>query len=249
MKLTVLGSSAGTPTRTNPASGYLIEHEGATVWLDAGPGTFMALAAITDPGQLDAVVISHVHVDHCSDLFGLYGYLAYGPSGHVPIPVFVTQGATELFAAFAGASGEHVFHSVLDFREVGPADTDTVGPFEFEFGAGHHAVTNNITRVTTAAGTIVYSGDTGPSPDLVATARDADLFVCEATMVGSRDDQTYPYHLTAGEAGEAAASARVGHLVVTHISHLVESWLSVAEAGASFDGPISYAARGATFEI
>lgn len=249
MKLTVLGSSAGTPTRTNPASGYLLEHDGSTMWIDAGTGTFMQLAERVDPGQLDAVVISHVHVDHASDLFGLYGYLAYGPSGRVPIPVFVTEGATELFGNFAGATGEHVFHHVLDFREVGRGDTAEAGVFALRFGASKHAVANNITRVTAGGRTLAYTGDAGPSEDLAEMADGVDLFLCEATLVGERDAQTYPFHLTAFEAGEIAALASVGHLVLTHISHTVDPTQSIAEAAERFDGLISYAAPGTEFNL
>ncbi|MCZ7532576.1 MAG: MBL fold metallo-hydrolase [Acidimicrobiia bacterium] len=249
MKLTVLGSSAGTPTRTNPASGYLLEHDGSTMWIDAGTGTFMRLAERVDPGQLDAVVISHVHVDHASDLFGLYGYLAYGPSGHVPIPVFVTEGATELFGNFAGATGEHVFHHVLDFREVGRGDTAEVGSFALRFGASKHAVANNITRIVAGGKTLVYTGDAGPSDELAEMADGAALFLCEATLIGERHAQTYPFHLTASEAGQIAARANVGHLVLTHISHTVNPAQSVAEAAERFDGLISYAAPGTEFDI
>ena len=68
MKLTVLGSTAGAPSRTNPASGYLVEHGETSIWMDAGTGTFMELARHVDPGTLDAVLLSHTHVDHVSDL-------------------------------------------------------------------------------------------------------------------------------------------------------------------------------------
>jgi ribonuclease BN (tRNA processing enzyme) len=249
MKLTVLGSSAGAPTRTNPASGYLLEHDGFSLWLDAGTGTFMPLAARTDPGQLAAVVISHVHVDHASDLFGLYGYLAYGPSGTVPIPVFVPEGATELFAAFARASGEHVFHHVLEFREVSAGAQATVGPFQLKFGSTVHAVTNNMVRIEAGGRALVYTGDAGPGGDLQTLADGADLLLCEATIQGVRDDQTYPYHLTAEEAGEVASWSGAGHLVLTHISHLLDPAESIAEAAGRFVGPISYAAPESSFEV
>lgn len=219
------------------------------MWIDAGTGTFMRLAERVDPGQLDAVVISHVHVDHASDLFGLYGYLAYGPSGHVPIPVFVTEGATELFGNFAGATGEHVFHHVLDFREVGRGDTAEVGSFALRFGASKHAVANNITRIVAGGKTLVYTGDAGPSDELAEMADGAALFLCEATLIGERHAQTYPFHLTASEAGQIAARANVGHLVLTHISHTVNPAQSVAEAAERFDGLISYAAPGTEFDI
>ena len=69
MRLTILGSSGGTPSRTNPASGYLIEHGRTSLWLDAGTGTFMELARHIDPGRLDAVVLSHRHVDCVSNSY------------------------------------------------------------------------------------------------------------------------------------------------------------------------------------
>ena len=81
MRLTILGSTAGAPSRTNPASGYLVQDGEVSIWMDAGTGTFMELARRVDPGTVDAVVISHTPADHCSDLFGLYWYLAFGPSG------------------------------------------------------------------------------------------------------------------------------------------------------------------------
>lgn len=249
VRLAVLGSSAGAPTRTNPASGYLLEHEGATMWLDAGTGTFMPLASLTDPGQLDGVVISHVHVDHASDLFGLYGYLAYGPSGTVPIPVYVTEGATELFAAFARASGEHVFHHVLDFREVGSGETVSIGPYTLTFGSTVHAVPNNMVRIEAGGRALVYSGDAGPGGDLQTLADGADLLLCEATLQGVRDEQSYAYHLTASEAGELASWAGVGHLVLTHIAHLLDPEESIAQAAGRFAGRISYAAPATIFEV
>jgi len=249
VRLTVLGSSAGAPTRLNPASGYLIEHDGSSMWLDAGTGTFMPLASLTDPGQLDAVAISHVHVDHASDLFGLYGYLAYGPSGTVPVPVFVPNGAPELFGAFARASGEHVFNHVLDFREVGAGDMAEVGPFSLSFGASVHAVPNNIIRIEAGGRTLVYTGDAGPGGDLQTAADSCDLLLCEATLQGSRDAQTYEYHLTADEAGEVAAWAGVDHLVLTHVAHNLDPEVSVAEAAGRFAGRISYAAPQSIFEV
>jgi ribonuclease BN (tRNA processing enzyme) len=249
VRLTILGSSAGAPTRTNPASGYLVEHEGSSIWLDAGTGTFMELAARMDPGQLDAVVLSHIHVDHTSDLFGLYGYLAYGPSGNVPIPAYVTDGATQKFADFAGATGEHIFHHVLDFREVVPGDTATIGPFTLTFGPSKHAVPNNTVRIDAGGRTLVYTGDTGPNRELMEVADGADLFLCEASLIDDRTAQSYEFHLTAYEAGKIAAWGGAGQLVLTHISHQIDPKDSVAQASERFDGPVTYAAPGTEFEV
>ena len=247
--LTVLGSSGASPTRTNPASGYLVSSGATTLWMDAGTGTFMALGAHTDPGMLSGVVISHIHVDHCADLFGLYGYLAYGPSGVVPIPVYVPEGAAEHLAAFAGAGAEHVFRVVLDIVEVGAGEEVTVGELRLRFGDANHSVPGLVTRVEAAEGVLAYSGDTGPGSDLNSVAAGVDLLLCEASIAGSRNDQTYPYHLTASEAGAIAEAAGAARLVVTHFATGVVPETAVAEAAAEFTGRVDAAQPGDTFTI
>ena len=247
--LTVLGSSGGSPTRTNPASGYLLRSNDTAIWLDAGTGTFMALGEQVDPGTLSAVVISHIHVDHCADLFGLYGYLAFGPSGIVPIPVYVPQGAAAHLAAFAGAGADHVFHVVLDVVEVGPGDEVTIGEARIRFGAAAHSVPGLVTRLETSEGVIAYSGDTGPGSDLAAVADGADLLLCEAYIAGSRDEHSYPYHLTAEEAGATAAAVGAQQLVLTHFATEVDPATAVAEAKTEFAGPVHAAEPGKTFTI
>lgn len=249
MKLTVLGSTAGSPSRTNPASGYLVEHRDTSIWMDAGTGTFMELAARIDPGSLDAVVISHTHVDHCSDLFGLYGYLAFGPSGDVPVKVFVPEDCGAHFAAFARANDEHVFNVVLDIEEVAPGDEVAVDDVSLRFGEAVHPVTALVTRVSASGQTLVYSGDTGPGGDLMEMAAGADVLLCEASIAGVRDGQTYEYHLTAIEAGETASWAGVDRLILTHIGALMDPQTSLDEASGAFAGDIAYAAPGTVFEI
>lgn len=249
MNLTILGSSASTPTRTNPASGYLVQQESTSLWLDAGTGTFMEVARLVDPASIDAVVISHMHVDHCSDLFGLYGYLAYGPATKLSIPAYVPFAGARMFADFAGASDGHVFHDVLDFREVGAGDSAQVGALSLRFGEAMHSVTANVTRIQAGERVLVYSGDAGPGGDLEQMAAGADVLLCEASLTGVRDADTYRHHLTAGEAGEIAAWAGVGRLVLTHIPHATDPEQSVDEASAHFSGSVSYAAPGTVFEI
>ena len=249
MNLTILGSTAGAPSRTNPASGYLVESEGVSIWMDAGTGTFMELAKRVDPGQLDAVVISHTHVDHCSDLFGLYGYLAFGPSGDVPVKVYVSEGAAEHLAAFARASDEHIFNMVLDIEEVAPGDVVSVGEVEIRFGEAVHPVPALVTRFDAGGVSLTYSGDTGPGGDLIEMATGADVLLCEASLMGLRDERTYPFHLTAREAGEIAAWGGVDRLILTHIGAVMDPEQSLDEASGSFAGPIEYAEPGKAFEI
>jgi ribonuclease BN (tRNA processing enzyme) len=249
MRLTVLGSSGGTPSRFNPASGYLVEAGDATVWMDAGTGTFMALAERVDPGLLSAVVISHIHVDHCSDLYGLYGYLAYGPSGMVPIPVYLPTGAAAHLAAFARAAEEHVFNHVLDLITVEPGGTVTVGDASLTFGAAVHGVPGLVTRIEHDGRSLVYSGDTGPGGDLPALCAGAGTALIEASFVGARSPHHTPHHLAAMEAGSIAAAAGASRLIVTHVSPTLDSETAVTEASAAYGGRVTLAEPGAVFEL
>jgi ribonuclease BN (tRNA processing enzyme) len=247
--LTVLGSSGSTPTRTNPASGYLIETEGMSFWVDAGTGTFMELAKHVDPGTLDGVVLSHTHSDHCTDIFGLYGYLAFGPSGSVPVPVLVPPGASDHLSAFARATEEHVFHSVLDLVEVDAGSMVEIDDVSIRFGEAIHPVPALVTRFDGPGGSVVYSGDTGPGSDLLDLAYGADLLLCEATIAGERDERTYPYHLTAFEAGRIASEAGVGTLVVTHLASGADPERALEEAGDGFGGELLLAMPGTRITI
>ena len=121
MRLTVLGSNGTYPTPGRPASGYLVS-AGATVWLDAGPGTLAAFLAGHDPDDLDALVLSHVHGDHCLDVLPLFNLLRYG-APRPPLRVLAPPGVMERLAAFIGAGSDHAFWRVFAVEEVGPGVT------------------------------------------------------------------------------------------------------------------------------
>ena len=233
----------------NPASGYLVEIEGKMILMDAGPGVFMTLAQIMDPGLLDAVVLSHTHVDHCADVLALYAYMAYGPSGPIPIPVYAPEGTRDHLAAFARAGKDHVFHQVLDFREQEPGDEIWIGDAHLTFGRAIHPVPALVTRFDVGSASLVYSGDTGPGGDLANLANDASLLLVEASLQGLRGPKTFAHHLTAVDAGELAAWAGVEQLVLTHIPAFLDPNLSIEQASGVYAGPVRYAEPGSTFEI
>jgi ribonuclease BN (tRNA processing enzyme) len=81
MRLTILGSSGGYSGPNNPTSGFLLETAGTRLWIDAGHGTFSSLQRATDWLGVDAVVVSHVHADHCVDLYALNIALRFHEQG------------------------------------------------------------------------------------------------------------------------------------------------------------------------
>ena len=69
MFLTVLGRHGPYPRPGGACSGYLIEDGATRVLVDCGSGVLSRLLGILRPEELDAIVLSHLHFDHCSDLF------------------------------------------------------------------------------------------------------------------------------------------------------------------------------------
>ena len=69
-------------------------------------------------------------------------------------------------------------------------------------------------RVTDGERTLAYSGDSAPSPALAELARDADLFVCEATLANPEPDLRG--HLTEQEAVAAYEESGAKRLLIVH---------------------------------
>jgi ribonuclease BN (tRNA processing enzyme) len=244
MRLRVLGSNGTYPTPGCPASGYLVDHDGTTVLLDAGPAVFPVLQTLADPADLDALVISHVHGDHCLDVFPLFNALRYGPSRRRELPVLAPPGVAERIAGFIAAGPDHDLFRIFEFRTTAAGDRTRIGGLDLAFGAAAHSVPTLVTAVTSGGRRLVYSGDTGPGGDLPAMAAGADLLLCEATTQGDPGPDRYPYHLSAIEAGEVARESGVGRLLVTHVTPGLDPAVSAEEARTVFDGETGWAAPG-----
>jgi ribonuclease BN (tRNA processing enzyme) len=100
-----------------------------------------------------------------------------------------------------------------------------------------HSVPTIGVRVESPTGTLAYSADTGPTEELVRLSNDADLLVVEASWQDDREGQP-PIHLTAREAGEAAAKAAVGRALLTHLRPYRDADRSREQAAETFDGDV-----------
>ena len=248
MRLSVLGSNGTFATPGRPASGYLVDHAGTTLWVDAGPGTFAALQGIVDYRTIDAVVITHVHADHSVDLFGYYHAIKYGPGARVPIPVFSPAGFEEAFTSYLGGPG-HEPTGVLDFMASTEGDEATVGAIAMRFALTDHSVPTLGVRFEADRRVLFYSSDTGPEGTWMHLAEHADVFLCEATYQGSAGGKPWGRHLTASEAGQIARNQMVDRLMITHVWPFLDPGRSVSEAEAAFGRPVGLAAPGMTVKV
>jgi ribonuclease BN (tRNA processing enzyme) len=247
VKITVLGASGAWPTAGQASSGYLIEHDGFRVLLDVGYATLPQLLKDTAVAQIDAVLISHGHPDHCADLNPLLRARALGDIEVPALPVHSLPGAVDAVLALDRPA---MLAGAYTLREFAAGQSCDVGPFQVQTWALPHFVPNAGMRLTADGKAVAYTGDTGPSPDIVSMARDADLLLAEATYPEhaptARDAQ---FLSTARQAGEHAAQAGVGRLVLTHLWPGTDPSLSREAAQRACAADVDIAAPGLVIDL
>jgi len=251
MNLTILGCSGSVPGPATPASGYLLEAEGYHLVLDLGHGAFGELQRYVEPADVDAIVISHLHADHMIDLTAYIVALRYGGAGFRQrsrrIPLVGPAGTRDrLEAAYDPLARKLGLHELFGFST--PSDGMQLGPFTLSFTPTQHPVPTTAVRIAHGDTALVYSADTGPSPALVELARGADAFLCEASFA-PEDEYVPNLHLTGIQAGEHAAQAEVGKLIITHVPPWASAEVQASEAAKAYSGPIEIARPGAVFPI
>jgi ribonuclease BN (tRNA processing enzyme) len=91
---------------------------------------------------------------------------------------------------------------------------------------------------------LVYTGDSGPGPQIADLAQGADLLLAEASYVDHVPEDSRRYLSSARRAGQQAAQAGTGHLVLTHLLPGTDHRAARAAASAEYDGDISVATAG-----
>lgn len=256
MLLTVLGCSGSAPGPDAPSSGYLIEADGASLVMDLGNGTLARLQLHHDPLLVDAVLFSHLHPDHCADFAPLTVMRRYHESPPrdstaYPLPVYAPSGAPERFAALCAADeAERLGTDLSDvyrFHALGTEPIEISGYTVTSAEVDHPCEAYGF-RVERAGRSLCYSGDSAPCDALTTLALGVDTLLAEASWT---DDPSRPpnLHMSGRQAGELAAKAGVSRLVLTHLQPWTDRNAVLAEARASFDGEVTVATPGATYDI
>lgn len=268
MELIPLGRRAGMPASGEASSGYLVQADGFRAILDAGPGTAVRFSRHLADGEPDLVYISHEHTDHLWDLLPLAKMLLdrrlrRDESGHptfddgMPrIPLLIPEGGARRLAQLAAVYPvttfpilDRSFELVFDIVEYGASEALRVAGTEIAISRLRHAAPDGGIRLTRDDRSLVYSGDTGPTPALPELASGAGMLLCESSL--READSTGHGHLSAGDAGRAAAEAGVAELVLTHLTATDDGTLDhlLAAAAAEFPGPIRFAEIGVALTV
>jgi len=243
VELTVLGSGGTWPEAGGATSGYLVRSDGFNLWMDAGTGTLSRLQQHIPISEIHAVLISHAHPDHFVDLYPTFYARHYAALGTHGLPLYAPPGFFGHVSHLISDDSRDKMGVAFDVNELVPEKTVEIGPFRVQARLMQHiGVIAMGFRIEDGAGVLAYTGDSGPTAELVELARGADVLVSEATWQDHMD--LLPFHMSARQAAEHATAAGAGGLILTHIWPSLDHELSREQASATYDGPIELAAEG-----
>jgi ribonuclease BN (tRNA processing enzyme) len=246
LALHVLGSSGSWPAPCLPTSGYVLSDRSTRVVMELGFGTMTRLA---DPLDVDGVLVSHRHPDHCADVLALYHLWAYGPDRRQGVPLLAPPSTIEALSGFIAAEPGSRFFEVFDPNPVAHGDRRQVGSLLVDFVAVDHSVDTVGMRVESRGRSIFFTGDTGAREEWWRRVPPSDLVLAEASWQGDGDGGDFAQHLTAAQAGGVAAAIGCDRLVVTHVKPGLDPVRSVGEAQETFPGSVLHADPGLTIEV
>jgi ribonuclease BN (tRNA processing enzyme) len=235
VRLTVLGGGGVWPAADGACGGFLVEHDGFRLLLDPGFAVLPRLLRHISAGEVDAVYVTHGHPDHCADLNPLLRARALSGRRCPPLPVYAPDGAVDAVLALDRPG-------MLDCELRPIAERFHIGPFAAQARMLPHTLPNAGVRLTAAGSTLAYTGDSGPDPDVVELARDADTFIAEATFVDEVPEGMRGYLSSARLAARQCAAAGAGRLLLTHLQPGTDPAEAAAVAFEEFTGEIAVAA-------
>jgi ribonuclease BN (tRNA processing enzyme) len=254
MQLVVLGSGTSVPHPQRAASAHWLETSSGSLLLDASAAAVHRMAQEDlQWAQLDAIWISHFHLDHVGGVAPFLFGTKYAPQTkerRKPLVIYGGYGLKKLLTAFDEAGDYKLFEQPfpIEVREVAPRT-------EFEILAGLHARTFSTphTReslavsLTDAQGaTLVYTSDTGYTDALGHFAEGAQLFMMECSFRRAKPVETHLELKDAMQLAQRAAPRRV------LLSHLYPEWDGVdiaAEAAKYWPGETLAATDGLRMTI
>lgn len=241
IKVTLLGTGCPRPVMNRFGASTLIQAGNQTLLVDAGRGAVQRLMQVSVPWpQVTGVLFTHLHSDHVvgfPDLF-LTGWLM-DPGRRVPLPVWGPEGTTEMMSHITAAFVEDIrvrtineranpAGAVIQARDVRDGvilDADGVRVTAFE--VDHAPIKSALGyRIDYGGRSVVLSGDTRVSENLIRHAAGTDLLVHEVLVPDALRRSGVPpdrlpaivaYHTTPEQAGEVFARVRPRLAVYSHV--------------------------------
>ncbi len=212
MELTVLGCYGPYPRAGGACSGYLVREGKTTLLIDCGAGVLSKLLSVCAYSEIDAVLLSHLHYDHCADIFVLryaLEQLSLRDGIRSPMPLYAPDTPADAHRLFAYPV--FAVHSITDGLCV------SIGEMDVTFHRMAHPVPTFGMDIAANGKRLFYTADTGTFPALSTLCAGANAILADTCFVDDDDHGQPLVHMTARQAGRLAAEARVSRLFCTHL--------------------------------
>ena len=235
MKLTVLGNNGPYPAHGGACSGYLLSSERCHILIECGTGVLANLRAVFPVDKLDAVILSHLHYDHMSDMLPMQYALQFCPTRE-KLPVFAPDSPANVRALLDAPA-----YALHDMENV------QIGDISISFYPVRHPAKSFALRAECAGRCFVYTGDTNVVDGLADFCRGADVLLADAGL-SSADWKMAAPHLSAAHCAELAKEACAKKLLLTHLNPKYTKEQLLSEAAPVF-GAVEFTEIGATYDI
>ncbi len=247
MIMTVIGFWGAYPESGEPASGYLLEADSQKILVECGSGVLCSLGKYLPVSEIDSVIISHEHSDHCADLI----CLIY--NSMIEFQLGIRKKPLKIYAPFSLRHVEkYCENEYADFEIFDEKTIIISGNLSVKFSKNVHPVDSYaMSFEITEKGIhkkITYSGDTQLNDDLIDLCDNSDLLVCECSLYENIDIDIAG-HMSSTDAGKLARISKSKHLILTHLPHFGNHELLLEESGNIFNGKIELAKCGLTLKI
>lgn len=235
MQLTILGNNGPYPAAGGACSGYLLESENTRILIECGTGVLAKLRSVCPVDSLDAVILSHLHYDHMSDILPMQYALQFCPPRE-KLPVYAPD-APEAVRALLNAP----CYAPMEMQDT------LIGDISVSFIPVRHPVKTYAMRFECGGKVFAYTGDTNVVDGLADFCSGADLLLADAGLSAADWKMEAP-HLSAAACGTLAREAKAKRLLLTHLNPKYTAEQHCAEAKAEFD-KVSFSETGAKYEI
>ena len=207
MKLTILGNNGPYPAAGGACSGYLLSSDSGNtnILIECGTGTLANLSRYIAWEDLDAVILSHLHFDHMSDMLPMQYALQFNPRPD-PLPVYCPEKPEQV-------------RSMLNVPAYAlkPMEEAQIGEISISFFPVRHPVQCFALRAYCDGKTFVYTGDTNEVTGLAEFAQNADVLLADSGLLSADWKEAAP-HLSPKGCAQLAADANAKKLLLTHLN-------------------------------
>jgi len=222
MELVVLGSGTANPHPKRSSSAFWLETDSGIVLLDLAASAVHRMAQERlDWGNIDAIWISHFHLDHCAGLAPLLFGTRHADETRgrtKPLKIFGAKGLKDLFGTFDQIANGKLLKQPFPVEII---EVEHLKQFQLLADvtaiamSTPHTDDSHAIRITDRSNaTIVFTSDTGFRKDLSAFAKEADLLIIESSFVRDKKSEK---HLELAEAMYVIQHSKPKRAMLTHL--------------------------------